>query len=153
MSIKNAGFFIPLIMLLRTSSAGRLPPGYTDPFTGSVCPMHCFARGSPQSEPLTLTRGSWRNEYREKEVYKTSKRVPDSNSLHMNCRNSLKEDPGLWRMDILINPLCPRCHGDLVSLNSIHLFDQFVTYLEVVPSATQNLIFFIFVPTILSGYS
>lgn len=63
MSSKYAGFFILLIMLLKSSSAGRVPLGYSDPFTGPVCPMHCFALGSPHSAPLT--RGNRRNEKRK----------------------------------------------------------------------------------------
>ena len=56
----------------------------------------------------------------------------------MNSRNSLEENFSFARIYIGIDPLGPCCQGNPVCLHAIHVLDQILTNLKIVPSATKN---------------
>lgn len=150
-SSKNTGFLILLNTFLTTSTSGGFPAGYIDPDNGCCSPLQSF-EADFHSLPLSLTTY---HDFRRNFKIRVEGRYKVY--IYQNCiwcyllivsgRNSLEEDFGFSRIDILVNPSSP-CGQPFVKCHeAVHVFGYGGAVLYVVPSATTIITWFFTITT------
>lgn len=139
--------FMFLKTSLTTAAAGGEPPGYEEPFIGWVCPLQ-FDLVSFHSSPLSTQTRIHQSKRKKKSIQSLPlpqlvvvvvvvRRKRRAYLLVMRWRDALKEHFGNVRIDVSVNPPGP-CSEPLSKSNqTIHVFLDCLSLLNVVPSETR----------------